>query len=194
MPGQLLSEKEIVEELQMSRTPARQALNILAGENLISIISNKGIQITQISEKKVKEITEIRVILEKLIIEKAIDNITDKDMEMLDNLQEKLTNDLNKTDALAIFEAGRNIHLFISDIADDETISALLKILRNDSSRGYIYFLKNKFERSSEEQISIIKERLRKSHEDIIQALREKDKKKAVEAIARDVTIFRELI
>ena len=128
------------------------------------------------------------------MIEKAIDNITDKDMEMLDNLQEKLTNDLNKTDALAIFEAGRNIHLFISDIADDETISALLKILRNDSSRGYIYFLKNKFERSSEEQISIIKERLRKSHEDIIQALREKDKKKAVEAIARDVTIFRELI
>ncbi|MEL7648707.1 MAG: GntR family transcriptional regulator [Sedimentibacter sp.] len=194
LPGQLLSEKEIVEELQMSRTPARQALNILAGENLISIISNKGIQITQISEKKVKEVTEIRVMLEKLMIEKAIDNITDKDLEMLDCLHEKLKNDLNRTDALAIFEAGKNIHQFIADIADDETLNTIIKILRNDSSRGYIYFLKNKFQRSSQEQIRIIKDSLRTSHEDILHALREKNKEKAVEAIARDVTIFKELI
>jgi DNA-binding GntR family transcriptional regulator len=194
LPGQLLSEKEIVEELQMSRTPARQALNILAGENLISIISNKGIQITQISEKKFKEITEIRVILEKLMIEKAIDNINNKDLEMLDYLHEKLKNDLNKANASAIFEAGRNIHSFISDIADDETLSTIISTLRNDSSRGYIYFLKNKFERSSEEQIRIIKENLRKSHEEILHALREKDKRKAVESIARDVTLLKELI
>lgn len=194
MPGQLLSEKEIVEELQMSRTPARQALNTLAGENLISIISNKGIQISQISEKQVKEITEIRIVLEKIMIEKAVENILEKDFEMLDILQNKLNKDLDKADASAIFEAGKNIHLFISDIADNETINSLLKILRNDSHRGYVYFLRNKFERSSEEQLNHIKNIIRISHEDILYALREKDKVKALEAIARDVNIFKELI
>ena len=178
----------------MSRTPVRQALNILAGEKLISIISNKGIQITQISEKKVKEITEIRVVLERLIIEKAIENITDKDFEMLNYLQEKLNKDLDKADALAIFEAGRNIHSFISDVADNETLSSLLKTLRSDSGRGYVYFLRNKFERNSEEQINNIKDGLRKSHEDILQSLREKDKEKALAAITRDVNVFREFI
>lgn len=193
-PGQLLSEKEIVDGLQMSRTPVRQALNILAGENLISIISNKGIQIAQVSEKKMNEITELRVILECLMIKKALENITNKDLEKLNNLQEKLNSDLNKTDALAIFESGRNIHSFISEIADNETLNSILKTLRNESGRGYVYFLKNKFERSSEEKIAIIKESLKKSHEYISQALREKDKDKALVAITRDVNIFKKFI
>src|SRR5690554_5679 len=81
-PGQLLSEKEIVDELNMSRTPIRQALNMLAGENLLTLISNKGIQITPISDKKMREVKELRVILEELIIKKAILNITEKDFDV----------------------------------------------------------------------------------------------------------------
>ncbi len=47
-PGQLLSEKEIVEELNMSRTPVREALNILDGQQALKIIYNKGVQISPI--------------------------------------------------------------------------------------------------------------------------------------------------
>lgn len=193
-PGQLLSEKEIVDELNMSRTPVRQALNMLAGENLIRIISNKGIQISHISEKKVKEVRELRIILEKLIIEKAVDNISEKDYEVLDSLNQKLYEDLEKSDPLGIFKAGNSIHLFISEIADNETLTNMLKILRNDSSRGYMYYLKNKLERGNEEQKKIIKEKLRESHEDILQALRERDKEKARAAIDRDLHVLSDYI
>lgn len=189
-----MSEKEIVEELNMSRTPVRQALNMLAGENLVRIISNKGIQVTQVSEKKVKEVRELRIILEKLIIEKAVENISDKDFKILDSLQQKLIEDLEKADAMGVFKAGNSIHLFISEVAENETLTNLLRILRNDSSRGYIHFLKNKFERGSEEQKQIMKDSLRKSHEEILQALREKDKTKALAAIERDVNVFNKFI
>lgn len=86
-PGQLLSEKEIVGELKMSRTPVRQAFNRLAGENLVTIILKKGILISHVSETKMKEISEIRTLLEKLIMEKAINNITEKDFVTLRKLQ-----------------------------------------------------------------------------------------------------------
>jgi len=178
----------------MSRTPVQKALNMLAGENLVRIISNKGIQITQVSEKKVKEVKELRTILEKLIIQKAVDNISEKDFCVLDNLQERLNEDLEKADAMGVFKAGNNIHLFISEVADNETLTNLLKILRNDSSRGYIYFLRNRFERGSEEQKQRIKDSLRESHEAILQALREKNTEKAIIAIERDVNVFNEFI
>jgi len=193
-PGQLLSEKEIVDELNMSRTPVRQALNMLAGESLIRIISNKGIQISNISEKKVKEVRELRIILEKLIIEKAVDNISEKDFEVLDNLHQKLYEDLERSDPLGIFKAGNSIHLFISEIADNETLTNMLKILRNDSSRGYMYYLKNKLERGNDEQKRVIKEKLRESHEDILHALRERDKEKARAAIDRDLNVLSDYI
>ncbi|MDX9918299.1 MAG: GntR family transcriptional regulator [Gudongella sp.] len=193
-PGQLLSEREIVEELNMSRTPVRQALNTLAGENLLTIISNKGIQVTQVSEKKIKDVRELRIFLERLIIEKAVENISDKDYYILDELQKKLAEDVEKEDAKIVFKAGNSIHLFISEIADNETLTNLLRILRNDSSRGYIFFLRNKFERGSDEQRGKIKDSLRESHEAILQALREKSKEKALIAIEHDINVFNEFI
>lgn len=189
-----MSEKEIVEELNMSRTPVRQALDRLAGEKLITIISKKGIQISQISEKKVREVKELRIILERLIIQKAIENITEKDFDVLDSLHERLIMDLERTDALAVFKAGNDIHLFISEVADNETLTNMLKILRNESSRGYIYYLKSRFERDSEEQKQRIRNRMRESHEAILEALREKNINKATIAIDRDVNIFNEFI
>lgn len=178
----------------MSRTPVRQALNTLAGENLISIISNKGIQVTQVSEKKIKDVRELRIILERLIIEKAVENISEKDYYILDELQKKLAEDVEKEDAIDVFKAGNSIHLFISEIADNESLTNLLKILRNDSSRGYIFFLRNKFERGSDEQRRKLKDGLRESHEEILQALREKNKIKALIAIEKDINVFNEFI
>ena len=37
-PGELIFEKDIVNELGVSRTPVREALNILSGEGLVNII------------------------------------------------------------------------------------------------------------------------------------------------------------
>lgn len=178
----------------MSRTPVRQALNRLAGENLITIISNKGIQVSQISEKKVKEVRELRIILERLIIQKAIENISEKDFDVLDTLQQKLILDLEKTDAQGVFEAGNNIHIFISEVANNDTLTNMLKVLRNESSRGYVYYLKSRFERDSEKHKQKIKDSMRESHEAILESLREKNIVKALEAIERDVNIFNEFI
>ena len=55
-----LKEKNIGEELGVSRTPVREALRQLELEGLVTIIPNKGAYVVGISKKDIQDIYEIR--------------------------------------------------------------------------------------------------------------------------------------
>ena len=75
MPGDELKEKNIGDELGVSRTPVREALRQLELEGLISIIPNKGAFVEGVSLDDVRDIYEIRALLEGLCAKWAVDNI-----------------------------------------------------------------------------------------------------------------------
>lgn len=63
-PGTLLSEKELADRFQVSRTPVREALRRLEQDGLVTIIARKGAFIPELSFRDVLEIDEIRLLLE----------------------------------------------------------------------------------------------------------------------------------
>lgn len=63
-PGQRLNEKEIAEELRVSRTPLREALNRLGQERLIVRTPYAGYIVAPITEATVHELCELRAMLE----------------------------------------------------------------------------------------------------------------------------------
>ncbi|RYH33951.1 MAG: GntR family transcriptional regulator [Alcaligenaceae bacterium] len=65
-PGQKLSERELCESLDVSRSCLRESLQHLQAEGLITIIPHKGPEVTNISLKEVKDIYEVRASLESL--------------------------------------------------------------------------------------------------------------------------------
>ena len=79
-----LKEKNIGEELGVSRTPVREALRQLELEGLVSIITNKGAFVVGVSLEDIKDIFEMRVLLEGLCAKKAAMNITQEQIEQLD--------------------------------------------------------------------------------------------------------------
>ncbi|MCR4651813.1 MAG: GntR family transcriptional regulator [Lachnospiraceae bacterium] len=82
-----LREIAIGEELGVSRTPVREAFRQLELEGLIKIIPNKGAYVTGITVKDVKDIYMIRSKLEGLAARWACDNITQQQMnEMEENV------------------------------------------------------------------------------------------------------------
>ena len=79
-----LKEKNIGEELGVSRTPVREALRQLELEGLVTIIPNKGAYVVGISKKDIQDIYEIRSRLEGLCAKWAADNITKEQLDELD--------------------------------------------------------------------------------------------------------------
>ena len=81
-----LREITIGEELGVSRTPVREALRQLELEGLVTIIPNKGAYVTGITAKDVEDIYKIRSQLEGLCARWATKNITDEQIEELEEI------------------------------------------------------------------------------------------------------------
>ena len=81
-----LREIIIGEELGVSRTPVREALRQLELEGLVTIIPNKGAYVTGITPKDVHDIYKIRSMLEGLCARWATRNITDDQIEELEEI------------------------------------------------------------------------------------------------------------
>lgn len=81
-----LRENTIGKELGVSRTPVREALRQLELEGLVSITPNKGAYVTGISPKDVSDIYIIRSMLEGLCAKWATENITDIQLDELDEI------------------------------------------------------------------------------------------------------------
>ena len=64
--GQKLSERELCESLEVSRSCLRESLQHLQAEGLITIIPHKGPEVTSISVQEVRDIYEVRISLESL--------------------------------------------------------------------------------------------------------------------------------
>lgn len=65
-PGQKLSERELCESLEVSRSCVRESLQHLQAEGLITIVPHRGPEVTTISPKEVRDIYEVRAHLESL--------------------------------------------------------------------------------------------------------------------------------
>lgn len=85
--GDELTESGLGASLGVSRTPVREALRQLELEGLVELVPNKGAFVTGISNKDIQDIYEIRSRLEGLCARWAAKNIT---QEQLDEMEEIL--------------------------------------------------------------------------------------------------------
>ena len=69
--GQKLNEVVLSKELNISRTPIREALKQLELEGLVKSIPNKGVYVLGFSSRDIDDMLEIRVVLESLSVQLA---------------------------------------------------------------------------------------------------------------------------
>lgn len=55
-PGDILDEKALIDEFGVSRTPIREALNVLAEEGMVDIMPRRAILVSHISTKDVSNL------------------------------------------------------------------------------------------------------------------------------------------
>jgi len=70
-PGEVLSEIDLANRLDIGRTPVREALQRLASEGLVVILPRRGVLVSEINIGRQLELIEVRRVLENLMAESA---------------------------------------------------------------------------------------------------------------------------
>lgn len=90
-PGKKINEEHIAKEIQVSRTPIREALCRLENEGIVTIIPRRGAFVSDLTENNVREILLIREVLEGLVVRLAVENMDAKTLQKLRKAIEKVS-------------------------------------------------------------------------------------------------------
>lgn len=85
-PGERISEPLLADQLQVSRSPVREALHRLEEERLVVRLANRRITVWLPTEADVDEIFSLRVMLESLAAERTVQQLNDDDFAALEQL------------------------------------------------------------------------------------------------------------
>lgn len=75
-PGQRLVERELVEQLGISRPTVREVLRQLAAEGLVTVVPQRGAVVTALSADDAADIYEMRASLEALAVQRFVQRAT----------------------------------------------------------------------------------------------------------------------
>jgi DNA-binding GntR family transcriptional regulator len=114
-PGRRLFEPELSQQLQVSRTPLREALRLLLAEDLLEQLPTGGMVVRTLSAGEIEELYSVRAALEGLMAAEAALRMTDESAEALRLLVARNRKLVDVADDA--MNAGHDFHLRITDIA-----------------------------------------------------------------------------
>jgi len=182
VPGQKLQCQDLAEKFKVSRTPVKDALNMLGKEGYIGLKHNKGFYVVEIGLKEAEELYEIRQAIETLAVRKAIEKSDRESLKLLRQAMETYSEDVRGrmlSRKRLILDA--NFHLKIAEIARNES---LVEILRMIFSKIY---LKHRVENLSPQR-SVMAD---KEHMEIYQAIYSKELSVAMKKMERHIVLGR---
>jgi DNA-binding GntR family transcriptional regulator len=89
-PGAKLHQSRLAEALDVSRIPVRSAIRRLEAEGLVAVFPHRGAVVRSLEPEELREIYELRVMLETFALREAMKNITPEEMDELSELATQL--------------------------------------------------------------------------------------------------------
>lgn len=139
-PGDVLTEEKLSEQLSISRTPIRTALQQLVFSGLAETTSSKGIIVANVTEKDVENITIVRKSLEILVMQLLKDHITQEHIKLLKEISRKEREIINKEDKdyLALLDLDSEFHTTLAKITSNPFLVETIERAKLISSRYHI--------------------------------------------------------
>ena len=81
--GTITSISELIALLGMGRSPVRDAILRLDDEGLLQVVPRKGILVSSINSKDIKEMFQLRLAIESFALENAVHKATDEDLSLI---------------------------------------------------------------------------------------------------------------
>lgn len=175
-PGDLLSEVDLARKCSTSRTPVREACNLLSQERWIQRIRHKGYVIPQISVRDIIEAYEYRRILECFNAERTAACATPEEVK---SLREFIAvEDQMNLDMTAFLESNQGFHLRLGEIARNQRVFEQLQL-----TLEYVRRLDN---------LSTKRDTRPVPHREIVRAIEARNAPEAGRAMAEHINLSRD--
>ena len=112
-PGAPIDEDLLGTELQMGRTPVREAIKRLSLENLVTVFPRRGTFASEINITDLAHISDVRSQLEGHAAYRAAERITDPQQAELHQLLSEVSSSKGSDDLEALIELDARVHRFI---------------------------------------------------------------------------------
>ncbi len=176
-PGERIIDKHVADKLGVSRSLVRQVLNILEKEELIVSIPRSGFYVRKITEQDVEEIYDIRKLLETHALKLAVPEISDCELEDLEETFEEAKKDLKKDKVKKFVMADADLHSMLINNCGNKRLEKMI----NKYSNYYLFYRivdLSHLDRAKESYFT---------HFNIFQAVKERDKEEAGDLMAEHI-------
>jgi DNA-binding GntR family transcriptional regulator len=171
--GDPLNESILAGELKTSKTPVREALQQLEKEGFVENIPGKGSFVSIISIQDIRELFEIREILECEVVKRAALKI---DPDKVESIKKKFETESNgEKNSRDHFRAGDRIHTFVFESLGNKRLLEYYRRLQEHIIRMRLNFFSELHQERSEQSY--------KEHLEIVDALIAKDPLRAEKAM-----------
>ena len=152
-PGSLLNEAQLAGELELSRTPIREAISKLEMEEFVKILPKKGIYVTDITFSDVIQVFQTRIEIEPVALRLAGPRLPkDELLVFCKKFQEPVTDIHNS------FRLDTAMHLFIIEHCGNKYIIDMMRRVFEENTRIIISSKQNQLQihDAKEEHLDIL--------------------------------------
>jgi DNA-binding GntR family transcriptional regulator len=171
-PGERLDPEALTESYGTSVTPVRDALQMLSQEGLVTIKPRSGYFVTHLTLKQLRDLLELREILEVAAIERAAIRITEEQIQELEQVHDGYTGDDDESYD-RYMEENRRFHCLIAQASGNRELADTLGTLHDRLVRFMV--------------LSRMGDTLEARHARLIEVLRSRDVAAARQAMLAEV-------
>jgi DNA-binding GntR family transcriptional regulator len=129
-PGERVSEPDLAERFGISRTPIREAFRQLESEGYLEVVPRKGAVVASLSERDIEEFYAIKIILEGFAARMAAEKLTEKDIDRLESINERLQQLAKEGDVKSFFRVHNEFHeVFIKASGNEKLLEMINQLV-----------------------------------------------------------------
>ena len=126
-PGERIIQEQIAQELGVSRQPVQQALVLLKNQGVLRDAPGRGLLVAPLDPHFVRQMYEVRAVIEGLAFRKAAENFTAKAKQRGEKLLAVGRDAVSKGSVSDMIAADMALHTFIYELADNPLIGPAME-------------------------------------------------------------------
>jgi DNA-binding GntR family transcriptional regulator len=143
-PGSQLQVDELSGELEVSRTPVREALLRLQKDGLVDVLPRVGFFVTKFAARDLEELYELREILESRAVYDAVQSMTEAESREIIEIFASTQKAVDQEDTTGFLDAEITFHNFLTEASLNKRLVAMVESMRDLTYRWRILSLHSK--------------------------------------------------